>query len=112
MLTRIKRTDVKCHTCTDVPTDHLYKTEIKQIQISGERVDSIVAKTFNLSRDDAQSLFKKGLVFVNGRVCESVSRTPNENDKVSVRGYGRFIYRGFKTLSKKGKLNAIVEIYI
>lgn len=111
-LTRVKRTDIKCEICTQIPTDNLYKTEEKAIQISSERVDSVIAKTFNLSREDAQSLFKKGLVFVNGRVCESTSHTPRVFDKISVRGHGRFIYKGYKTLSKKGKLNAIVEVYV
>ena len=110
-LIRIKRTDVRCELCNDIPQEALYKTEEKVVQISSERVDSVIAKTFNLSRDDAQSLFKKGLVFVNGKMCESVSHKPHENDKISVRGHGRFIYRGYKTLSKKGKLNAIVELY-
>ncbi len=111
-LTRVKRTDVRCELCADIPAENLYKTQEKQIQISSERLDSIIAKTFNLSRDDAQSLFKKGLIFVNGRICESVAQTPKENDKISVRGHGRLIYKGYKTLSKKGKLNAIVEIYV
>ena len=111
-LTRVKRTDIKCELCSEVPTENLYKTEEKQIQISSERVDSVIARAFNLSRDEAQSLFKKGLVFVNGRLCESVSHTPKESDKISVRGHGRFVYKGYKTLSKKGKLNAIVEIYV
>lgn len=111
-LTRVKRTDIKCELCNKIPTERLYKTEQKQIQISSERVDSVVAKAFNLSRDDAQSLFKKGLIFVNGKECVSVSHTPRANDKISVRGHGRLIYKGYKTLSKKGKLNAIVEIYV
>jgi hypothetical protein len=37
---------------------------------------------------------------------------PKEGDKVSVRGYGRFIYQGFDSTSRKGKLNAIVEVYV
>ncbi len=111
-LTRVKHTDVTL-TRTDAPPEgELYRTEVRRIQLSSERLDATVAKVFSLSRDDAQSLFKKRLVFVNGRCIESTSHTPKSGDKISVRGHGRLIYRGFDTLSKKGKLNVTVEVYI
>ena len=72
----------------------------------------MIAKVFSLSRDDAQALFKRGLVFVSGRCVESVSHTPREGDVISVRGYGRMIYRGPSSTSRKGKLNVDVELYV
>ena len=111
-LSRVKRTDVKCEIIDTLPNVELYKTEAKRIQLSGERLDAIIAKVYSLSRDDAQSLFKKKLVYVNGKLCESVSYAPKESDKISARGYGRFIYHGYDSLTRKGKLNAIVEVYI
>ena len=111
-LSRVKRTDIKAEIIDTLPDVELYRTEEKRIQLSSERLDAAIAKVYSLSRDDAQSLFKKRLVYVGGRLCESVSYTPKENDKISVRGYGRFIYRGFDSLSRKGKLNAIVEVYV
>lgn len=112
-LVRIKHTDVDVEIIGTLPDEcELYKTRRVRIQASGERLDAVVAKVFSLSRESAQSLFKKRLVFVGGRLCESVSYTPRENDVVSVRGYGRFIYRGYESLSKKGKLNIEVDIYV
>lgn len=111
-LSRVKRTDIKAEIIDTLPDVELYRTEEKRIQLSSERLDAAIAKVYSLSRDDAQSLFKKRLVYVDGKLCESVSYTPKENDKISVRGYGRFIYRGFDSLSRKGKLNAIVEVYV
>lgn len=111
-LSRVKRTDVKSQIVTELPDANLYKTEIKRIQISSERIDAIVAKTYCISREESLNLFKRKLVYVNGRLCENNSYTPKENEKISVRGYGRFIYKGYDGLSKKGKLNAITEIYI
>ena len=111
-ITRVKRTDVKALIVEDVPTGELYKTEDKRIQIQSERIDAVIAKTYSLSREDAQALIKRSLVFVNGRQVVSSSYPPKENDKISVRGYGRLIYRGFDTMSRKGKLNAIVSVYI
>ena len=111
-LSRVKRTDVKASIIEKLPDTELYKTEPKRIQIQSERIDAVIAKTYSLSREDAQLLVKKSLVFVNGKVTASSSYTPKFDDKISVRGHGRFIYRGFDSTSRKGKLNAIVEVYI
>ncbi len=110
-LTRAKHTDIKVSEA-EIPEGELYRTEPKTVQTSGERLDAIVAKVFSLSRDDAQALFKKGLVFADGRLIESVSYIPKEDEAISVRGFGRFIYRGYSTLSKKGKKNIVVDLYI
>ena len=111
-LLRVKRTDVRATVTDALPEGELYKTEIKRIQIQSERVDAVIAKVYSLSREDSQALIKRGLVFVNGREIDSSSYTPKEGDKVSARGHGRFIYQGFDSTSRKGKLNAIVEVYV
>lgn len=111
-LIKVKRTDVKATVAKELPDAELYKTESKTVQVSGERLDAVISKVFRISRDDSQLLFKKGLVFVNGRCIESASYTPKENERVSVRGHGRFIYIGKQSLSKKGKLNLLIELYV
>ena len=111
-LTKVKHTDVTVSSCSELPEGELYKTEGKTIQISSERLDAVIARVYNLSRDDAQRLFLKGLVFASGKEISSTSYTPKENEKISVRGYGRFIYRGFTSNTKKGKLNVLVELYV
>lgn len=109
---RIKRTDVSAKIVTELPEGSLYRTERRQVQASGERLDAIVAKVFSLSREDAQLLFKRGLVFADGRQIVSTSYAPKENEKISVRGHGRFIYIGTQSLSRKGKLNIAVDLYV
>ena len=111
-LERVKHTDVKAEIIDSLPEGELFRTEKRRIQVSGERLDAVVARVFSLSREDAQSLFKKRLVFVSGRLTENTSYTPKENEVVSVRGHGRFIYRGYESSSKKGKLNLTVDVYI
>ena len=111
-LERVRRTDVKLSRVTSIPDGELYRTERKRIAAQGERVDAVIAKLFGISRDDSLSLFKKGLVFANGRSILSPSYIPKENELISVRGYGRFIYIGYETLTKKGKLNIQVELYV
>ena len=111
-LVKVKRTDVSAKIVTELPEGELYRTERKMVQISGERLDAVVAKVFSLSREDAQNLFKRRLVFADGREIDSASYTPKENEKISVRGHGRFIYIGKQSLSKKGKLNVAVDVYV
>lgn len=111
-LLKVKRTDVCAKIVTELPAGELYRTEQRTVQISSERLDSVIARVFSLSREDAQMLFKKRLVFADGREIDSPSYTPKENEKISVRGHGRFIYLGTQSLSKKGKLNVSVEVYV
>lgn len=111
-LTRVKHTEVKTSEIDGLPEGSLYKTEKKVVQVSGERLDALIAKAFSLSREKAQSLFMKRLVFLNGKEEDSPAKKPKQGDTVSVRGYGRFIYTGSPTTSKKGKLNAELEIYV
>ncbi len=111
-LKRAKHTDLTLSLADSLPEGELYKTERRRIQASGERVDAVIAKVFSLSRDAAQSLFSKKLVYIDGRLCESTSYVPKRNEKISVRGYGRLIYRGYETTSKKGKLNIEVDLYV
>ncbi len=110
-LSRVKHTDVAL-SLTEPPSEALYKTERKQIQANGERLDAVVAKVFSLSRDEAQNMFSRGLIFASGRAISSVSYLPKSGEVISVRGKGRFIYRGYETLSRKGKLNIIVEVFV
>jgi RNA-binding protein YlmH len=111
-LTRIKHTEVVLSKIDALPDGELYKTERRTVQASGERLDGIIAKVFSLSRDDAQRLFSRGLVFLSGREISSPSKLPREGEVVSVRGHGRFIFRGTKSLSKKGKLNIEIDLYV
>lgn len=111
-LSRVKHTEVIVSICDVIPEGELYKTEEKTVQISSERLDAVIARIYNLSREDAQRLFAKGLVFASGREISSTSYAPKENEKISVRGYGRFIYRGYISSSKKGKLNVLCELYV
>ena len=111
-LKRVKHTDVRTTLTDSLPEGELYKTERRKIQAYGERIDAVVAKVFSISREDSRSLFTKRLVYIDGRLCENNSYVPKRNEVISVRGYGRMIYLGYETTSKKGKLNIEVELYV
>ncbi len=111
-LTRVRHTDVTVSETDGVPNGELYVTERRRIVLSGERVDAVIAKVYNLSREEAGRLFLRGLVFVNGREIASPSHKPKENDIVSVRGYGRFVYVGQESTTKRGRMGVAVEVYL
>lgn len=111
-LTRVRHTDVRVSEVSDLPDGDLYRTERRCVQANGERLDAVIAKIFSLSREDALKLFAKKQVFVDGRQCENNSYTPKPGEVISVRGYGRMIYRGYTSLSRKGKLNIEVDVYV
>ena len=111
-LTKIRHTDVVAKVTEDIPSGELYITERITIQVSGERLDSVIARVFGLSREESSELFRKGLVFVSGRATENTSYTPKPSDTISVRGHGRFVYVGYKSTSKKGKLNIEIDKYV
>lgn len=111
-LTQVKRTTISCEITKAPPDGELFRTERKVVQLSSERVDALVAHVFKMSRGDAQALFPMGRIFVDGKMCPSPGYTPKAGQVISVRGYGRMRYVGVDSLSKKGKCNTVVEIYV
>ncbi len=111
-LSRVKHTDVSLSVVTELPEGELFKTERRTVQLQSERIDALIAKLFSLSRESAQNLIKRELVFVSGRLCTSTSYSPKPGDIISVRGHGRLIYRSYSSTTRKGKFNVEVDVYI
>ena len=110
-LTRVCRTDVDCEVVEELPSAAAPVLTAETVQLAHERLDALIARAYHLSREDSAELFTKKLVFVNSALCENSSRQPKPGEVISVRGFGRFIYRGVTGTSKKGKLNALIEKY-
>ena len=64
-----------------------------------------------MSRNESLNLFAAGKVFVDGRLSENNSRMLKEGETVNVRGYGKFLFKGVKYETKKGKLCMEIEVY-
>lgn len=111
-LSQVKHTTIFCEITQAPPDGELFRTERKVVQLSSERIDALVAHVFKMSRGDAQALFPMGRIFVDGILCQSPGYTPKAGQVISVRGYGRMRYVGVDSLSKKGKCNTAVELYI
>ncbi len=109
---RIRHTTVKCRLLSEMPEAVKPTLKPENLIVSSQRLDGIVAKLFHLSRSQSLLLFREKKVFVNGRCIENNSGVCKEGDVVSVRGHGKFIYRGLVHETKKGNLSISLERYV
>lgn len=78
--------------------------------VSGLRLDTIVASCCNIARSKASDLIRGGYVQVNHLPLEDCSALCNNNAVLSIRGQGRFIFRG--VLKKTKKEHYVIELGI
>lgn len=110
-LRKVKHTDVKCSYAE--ASEFLEKQEKvrRNLTVSSERADAVIAALYHLSRTRSAELFKAHRVFVNGKICENNSSLLRSGDAVSVRGEGKFYYDGADRETKKGKLSVGILLY-
>ena len=88
------------------------KLEEINLLVKSDRIDLVTAHLYKMSRSQAAEMFLEKKIFVNGRLMENESYNLKNGDVVSVRGFGRFIYKGIMGKTKKGNLNAVVYKYL
>lgn len=110
-LTQIKHTAVEVSVC-DVP-DELEKPNFTEIKgtVSSLRADSIVALAIKQSRNSTLELFRLQKIFINGRLTENTSSILKEDDILTVRGYGRFIFKEILGKTKKDRFYILLLKY-
>lgn len=111
-LLKIKHTNVNvCIYDTEkIKTSLKYK--IRQGTVSSIRLDAVISLAFSLSRSKAVAHISAGSVYVNGRLVESSSYMPKDNDIISVRKLGKFKFENTGTKSKKDNFVIKTHIYI
>lgn len=111
-LTKVKHTNIRCEVLWgDVPEVAPRFQELKG-SVASPRLDAVVALAFHSSRSSILSLISGGKVFVDGKLIESNSYQLKEDETVSVRGYGKFIYKGMENQTKKGRYFVSLLKYI
>lgn len=97
----------------EVPAEVL-QPEFETIEgsVASVRLDALLALAFKTSRSKMVPCLEAGQVFVNGRLVMSASEVPAEGAIVSVRHMGRFVYRGVKSETRKGRLFVTVDRYV
>ena len=111
-LSYVKHTNIRIERCEEVPDEVAPQLEELSVIVSSNRLDAIVAKLYNLSREQALKLFVEGKVFLNGINMTGNARSLKEGEVVSVRGYGKFIFNGEGGNTKKDKLYIKVSKYV
>lgn len=110
-LTRIKHTSVLCEEVDELPQVSISDPKDIFLRASSLRLDLVISKVYNLSRNISAHLFECRKVFVNGRLCESASYELKIGDVVSVRGYGRFELSNVGEANKKGKPGLNLKVW-
>ena len=110
-LTQVRHTSVRTEIVEEAPADARPKRESVCVNVASSRLDNVVAGFCGISRSKACALFPAGKVFVNGMECQSKDKALKENDSVTVRGYGKFIYKGIQKQTKKKREVVVIERY-
>lgn len=111
-LIRIKHTVVLCQRFSGAIQDIPIKFEKIDGTVASIRLDTLLALAWNASRSSLVSLIEEGRVFVNGKCITSNGYYIKEQDLISARGLGRFVYKGVLTQTKKGRFLVRIEKYI
>lgn len=80
--------------------------------VTSTRMDSIVSKIVNTSRNNALNLLKNGDVFLNYEELTKPTYILKENDIFSVRKYGKYKFSGIINNTKKGNLVIKILKYV
>lgn len=110
-LMRVKHTTVTCRVIRELDEYPKEEPQLISIQVQSLRVDAVIARVFNLSRERSMELFRTGKVFQNGRLCENNSQLLKQGETVSVRGFGKFRLTGDVRETRKGKLSAQIALF-
>lgn len=110
-LAQVRHTHVKCTVTKEFGDMPQEDPLFMDVQVSSLRVDAVLAKVYNMSREKSLELFRTGKVYVDGRLCENNSRLLKIGETVNARGYGKFTLTGEPRETRKGKLSATAAVY-
>lgn len=111
-LTSVNRTMVKVEVVSELPASLEIKLKEVSLSAPSNRLDVIICKLYGVSRNVANDMFSDRNVFVNDKLCLNNSYFLKNDDIVSVRFYGRFIFLGEKQTTKKGNQIYLIKKYV
>lgn len=86
-----------------------FKEEI--ILISSLRIDGVVSRITNLSRAKASAMIEQGQVLINYVKIKDKSYELKGEERITIRGFGKFIIGDSIGNSKSGKIKVIIKKY-
>ncbi len=89
-----------------------YKLEQHNGVLSSMRLDAVVSLITDLSRSESAKLINSGFVMKNAQTVTSASKEVVEQDKISVRGHGKYQIESICGTTRKGRLHIIYNKFI
>lgn len=111
-LEQVSKTAVTAEECEAEAAEFAKKTEKRRITVASMRLDAVVGEVYHLSRAKAQAMIGAEKASVNWSAVVNVSRSLQEGDMVSLRGFGRFRIGKTDGRTKKDKIVLEVEQYV
>lgn len=111
-LTYVKHTRVDVETSESVPEDMGPKLMDDHIIVSSNRLDAIIARVYNMSREKSVRLIQDSKVFINGILSTENALSLKDGSVVSVRGFGRFVFVSEGGKTRKDKLYIDIKKYV
>ena len=111
-LTRVRHTAVHVQEKAEQAFSYAPKYEEIKGTVASVRLDSLLSLAFSSSRTRLRTLIEDAKVFVNGRLITSNGYQLKEQDIVSVRGMGKFLYAGELSKTKKNRIYVVIHKYI
>ena len=111
-LSVIGRVGVKCSLGAPEILPAAFKTESCSGVVASMRLDAVVAMLTNTGRSQSAKAITQGLVQQNAQVVTSVSKEVAAGDKISVRGFGKFLIDDIGGQTRKGRLHIAYKRFI
>ncbi len=107
-LTRFQKAQIE-----EIPLTHVKEVKIQKeeftITVSSMRLDTIVAELAKCSRSKAMDFLMQEKVLINFETCTKATKEIKLNDRITIRGKGRFFLKEKIGDTKKGKIILKVE---
>lgn len=107
-LTRFQKAKIEEIELSELKKVNIEKEQIT-ITVSSMRLDNIVAELANCSRSKALELLTQERVFVNFEMIKKQTKEIKENDRITIRGKGRFEIKEIVGNTRKGNIILKVE---
>jgi Uncharacterized conserved protein, contains S4-like domain len=75
------------------------------------RIDGIVSKIINISRSKAQAMIEQGRVLIDYVKIKDKSYELKGQERITIRGFGKFIVGNSVGNSKSGRIKIIIKKY-
>ncbi|WP_035945288.1 RNA-binding protein [Fusobacterium perfoetens] len=98
----------------EIDENEIPKSEFQEIIITipSVRFDSVVSEIANTSRQKAVTLIEEGLVMLNYNIQRDKSVEVKENDVITIKKVGKFIFSKELGENKKGKVKVLMKKFI